>query len=68
MKYYEDLFNEIPFMVRVGRSYIVNINFIKSYTKTEPCILTLSNGIEIEIGRRKKTELIQLMNGLIPKK
>lgn len=62
LKYYEDLFNETSVFIRVNRSYLVNISQVKSYTKSEPCILTLVNGFQIELSRRKKTELIALMN------
>ena len=62
LKYYEDLFQNMPFFFRAGRGHIVNISHVKSYSKSEPCILTLDNGFEIEISRRKKTELIALMS------
>jgi two-component system LytT family response regulator len=64
LKYYEDLFHESPIFLRTSRSHIVNVMHIKSYSKAEPCMLTLSNGYTVEIGRRKKTELIGLMNSL----
>lgn len=61
LKYYEDLFQDSTLFFRISRSHIVNISHIKSYSKSEPCILTLDNGTELEISRRKKTELISLM-------
>ena len=64
LKYYEDLFQESTLFIRISRSYIINISHIKSYSKSEPCILSLKNGFEIEISRRKKTELIALMDSL----
>lgn len=64
LKYYEDLFQDNPMFVRISRSHIINIIHVKSYSKSEPCILTLANGYEIEISRRKKTELIALMDSI----
>lgn len=64
LKYYEDLFQDSPMFIRISRGHIVNIFHIKSYSKSEPCMLTLSNGYELEISRRKKTELIALMDSL----
>jgi len=57
LKYYEDLFQESPMFKRISRSHIVNIVHIESYSKSEPCMLTLSTGYALEISRRKKTEL-----------
>jgi two-component system LytT family response regulator len=64
LKYYEDLFHESHFFIRISRGNIINIAHVKSYSKSEPCILSLSNDYKIEISRRKKTELISLMNSL----
>jgi two-component system LytT family response regulator len=64
LKYYEDLFQDSTLFIRISRSYIINIAHIKSYSKSEPCMLSLRNGFEIEISRRKKTELIALMDSL----
>jgi len=64
LKYYEDLFQESPNFIRISRSHLINIAHVKSYSKTEPCILSLSNDFKIEISRRKKTELIALMDSL----
>ena len=64
LKYYEDLFQESPLFFRISRSHIVNMSYIKSYSKSEPCIVTLLNDHEIEISRRKKTELISLMDSI----
>jgi two-component system LytT family response regulator len=64
LKYYEDLFQESHLFIRISRSHIINIVHVKSYSKSEPCILSLSNDYKIEISRRKKTELIALMDSL----
>lgn len=64
LKYYEDLFNESPYFIRISRSHLINITHVKSYSKAEPCILSLSNDYKIEISRRKKTELIALMDSM----
>lgn len=64
LRYYEELFHLIPFLIRVNRSFIVNIRALRSYSKTEPTVISLINGLEIEIGRRKKTELLNLVSTL----
>lgn len=62
LKYYEELFQEYALFLRTSRSHMINIAHVKSYSKAEPCMLMLNNGYQIEISRRKKTELIALMN------
>jgi two-component system, LytTR family, response regulator len=44
--------------VRVHRSYIINVNHIKSYQKGQGGVVTMSNGSAIEVSRRKKDEFL----------
>ena len=46
LKYFDE--NELPF-IRVHRSYIVNLNFVKSYTKGSGGFLTMTDGTEVEV-------------------
>lgn len=61
LKHFEDLFVTNKRFFRTGKAYIINLDYVKEYTKSEPCFLYLSNNKEIEIGRRKKTELLDLL-------
>ncbi|WP_040250233.1 LytR/AlgR family response regulator transcription factor [Psychroserpens mesophilus] len=47
---------------RAHNSYLVNINFIKEFVKSEGLYLVLQNGSSIPVSRSKKTELLQLLN------
>ena len=49
--------------IRVNKSAIVNLDHVTEYSKGEPCVLYLSNGMEYEISRRKKAELNERMRG-----
>lgn len=62
--YYEDLFLNISSFFRANKSQIINVNYIQEYSKGEPCIVFLKNSKEIEISRRKKTDLLNLLNKL----
>jgi two-component system, LytTR family, response regulator len=62
LKYFEDLLSQTNHFFRITRSHIVNIRQIRAYTKSEPYLITLSNGIELEISRRKKGELLRIMS------
>ncbi len=62
LAHYEDLFSKTPSFFRANKSQIININYIQEYSKGEPCIVYLKDGKEIEISRRKKTDLLNLLN------
>ncbi len=59
---YEELLNPIRQFIRVNKSYLINSTHINSYTKGNDCVIFM-NGLdmEIEVGRRKKTEVLQLI-------
>jgi two-component system LytT family response regulator len=58
LKSYEQFLENNEDFIRISRSAIVNRNYIKEYSKGEPCIVYLINGASYEISRRKKGELI----------
>lgn len=55
---YEQLLSDTPFL-RTHKSYIINIEHIDSYIKGEGGSLTMSNGDNIEVSRRKKEWFLQ---------
>ena len=59
LKDFEEFFMGLDNFFRISKSVIVNIDYIKDYSKGEPCVLSLKNGKEYEIGRRKKSELME---------
>ena len=60
--HYEELLYPFRNFMRVNKSYIINSGFLISYSKGSDCSITLAGcDIEIEISRRKKTEIIQLL-------
>lgn len=58
LKSYADLLENNADFVRISRSVIVNLKYLKEYSKGEPCILYLSNNQSYEISRRRKGELM----------
>lgn len=58
LKGYEQFLEGDDNFIRISRSAIINRNYIKEYSKGEPCVVFLSNGSSYEISRRKKGELI----------
>jgi two-component system LytT family response regulator len=59
LKHFDDVL-EAPF-VRVHRSFIVNLNFIKSYSRGAGGYLTLLDGSEIEVSASYKEEVMKAL-------
>src|SRR6218665_1423978 len=59
---YEELFGPYSDFLRVNKSIIINVNEIGNYTKGSICYITMrNNGPEIEVSRRKKTEIMHFL-------
>lgn len=58
LKDFEDYFGSTSLLVRLNRSILVNSRQIASYSKGEPCLVSLKNGKSFEVSRRKKQEII----------
>jgi two-component system LytT family response regulator len=48
-------------LVRIHKSYLVNLLHVKEYLKGEGGSVVLSNGKEVEVARRKKDIFISKM-------
>jgi two-component system LytT family response regulator len=59
LKDFEEYFTGLGNFFRISKSVIVNMDYVTGYSKGEPCMVSLKNGKEYEIGRRKKTELME---------
>lgn len=58
LKEFEELLNEYDFM-RVHNSHLINLNHVKKYTKGEGGIITMVDGSEVDVSRRKKNEFLK---------
>lgn len=58
LKLFENVLEKVGNFVRISKSLIININYIKSYSKGEICILEMQNGVNHEVSRRKKAEVL----------
>jgi two-component system LytT family response regulator len=64
LKDFEDfLFDNTTFM-RINKSAIVNLNYVKEYSKGSPFMIFLENDLEFEVSRRKKVELADRIKGI----
>lgn len=57
---YEQLLQDNSF-IRVHKSNLINVNHVKQYIRGEGGSVILSNGMEIEVSRRKKEHFIEIM-------
>lgn len=63
LKFYEDILSNRSFFFRTHRSYFINVNYIKKYSRSENAIL-MDNGISITISRDRKQEFETLLKDL----
>jgi two-component system, LytTR family, response regulator len=63
LKHFDELL-DAPF-IRVHRSFIVNANFIKSYSKSAGGFITLQDGSEIEVSATYKPQLLKALGAQI---
>ena len=63
LKDFEELLNEYDF-IRVHNSHLINLNHVTKYTKGEGGVVTLSDGAEVDVSRRKKEEFLQRLTNL----
>jgi two-component system LytT family response regulator len=59
LKYFDELL-EAPF-IRIHRSSIVNVNFIRSYSKSAGGYITLQDGSEMEVSATYKEQLLKTL-------
>jgi two-component system LytT family response regulator len=66
-KYLKDiemyLINDQRFL-RISKSTIINVCFIKEYSKNSPYFIELTNGYLYEIPRRKRTEILKKLKAI----
>lgn len=58
---FEFIIQRFPNFVHINRGTYININSIKSYSKGVDCFITLKNDVVFEISRRKKSEILALL-------
>lgn len=61
LKEYEEMLKEEAFF-RVHQSHLINLNYVEKITKEDGAYLILKDGSQVEVSRRRKSEL---MNRLI---
>ncbi len=63
LKFYEDILSSRSFFFRTHRSYFINVNYIKTYSRSENAIL-MDNDFSVTISRDRKQEFESLLKSL----
>jgi two-component system LytT family response regulator len=63
LKFYEEILSNRPFFFRTHRSFFINVNYIKKYSRSENAIL-MDNDFSISISRDRKQEFETLLKDL----
>ena len=58
---FEFIFEKSSHFVRIHKSVYINTNYIKHYSKGLVCIVTMQDNSSHEVSRRKKTEILTLL-------
>ncbi|MCX6351338.1 MAG: LytTR family DNA-binding domain-containing protein [Bacteroidetes bacterium] len=58
LKEYDELFEGMNFY-RIHKSFLINLNHIKSVTRIESCNVIMDNGDELPVSQRRKDEFLQ---------
>ncbi len=61
LKLFEAMLEKMGNYIRISRSVIVNMDYIKSYSKGDICDIELVNGVVYEVPRRRKAEVLSKM-------
>lgn len=59
---FEFILDAYHHFVQINKGIYINLRFVKSYTKGEICVIRLSNDATFEVSRRKKTEILALLD------
>jgi two-component system LytT family response regulator len=59
---FEFILDAYAYFVQVNKGIYINLRFVKSYSKGEVCIIKLINDTTFEVSRRKKTEILALLD------
>lgn len=61
---FDALLGETENFIRINKSIIINTNYLKSYSKREPCIIEMKTGHTFEVSRRRKAEILKRLKNI----
>lgn len=64
LKQFESILSKFHLFIRISKSVIINLSYVKSYSKGVLFEIEMLNGVKFEVSRRKKTEVLSKMKSL----
>lgn len=58
---FEFIFEKYQNFIKINKGVYINASFIKNYSKGESCFITLKNNQSFEVSRRRKTEILSVL-------
>lgn len=63
LKYYDNLLEDSDFY-RIDQSYLVNMKYVKKYTKGKPAYAILTNGTKLKVSLKNKQGFLEQLNSM----
>lgn len=63
LKYYDDLLSDSNFY-RIDQSFLINIKYVKKYTKGKPAYVILIDGVKLKVSLKNKEGFHKALNSL----
>jgi two-component system, LytTR family, response regulator len=63
LKYFDDMLQDHNF-IRVHQSHLINLDYLQEFSKKEGGYLKMKNGDEVPVSSRKKSEILEVLNGM----
>ncbi len=54
-----EILEDNPDFIRLHKSSLINVNFIREYSKGDTCVITMKDGSAFDVSRRKKQEVLE---------
>ncbi len=61
LKFFDQVLLKTPYLYKIHRSHIVNINFINKLIKKDGCRIILEDGTSLPIAKNKKNDFLKLI-------
>ncbi|CAN5812702.1 LytTR family DNA-binding domain-containing protein [soil metagenome] len=65
LKEFEDYLSARPSFIRISQSLMINVKYIKEYSKGDPFIIGMLDGKCFEVPRRKKPDILERLKAVI---
>ncbi|TVZ52465.1 LytR/AlgR family response regulator transcription factor [Dokdonia sp. Hel_I_53] len=61
LRHFTDLLKDVSYFYKTHRSYLINLNFIKKYVKSDGGYILMTNDVSVSISKDKREMFLQLV-------